>query len=148
MQAQDVMTPDPACCRPQDTVRQAAQMMVDHDCGCVPIIDDQRRVEGVVTDRDLATRGLAAGKGPDTPLREVMSTPAVCCTPDADVDTVAAMMADNQVRRVPVTDRDQRLVGILAQADLATHAGQVGADQVGATVAEVSEETDAPSTVD
>lgn len=147
MQAQDLMTPDPACCRGKDTARQATQMMIDHDCGCVPIIDEQRHVEGVVTDRDLALRGLAAGKGPDTPLREVLSSPAVCCTPKADTETLAAMMGDNQIRRIPVIDDGGRLLGIVAQADLATYADQVGVDEVGATVAEVSEETDSPSTV-
>lgn len=147
MNAQQVMTSDPACCGPDATARDAARQMIDHDCGCLPVIDDDRNVTGVVTDRDLATRGLAEGKGPDTPVREMMSSPAVCCGTGTDTTEVAEMMAQHQVRRVPVVDGDDRLVGMVAQADLARQ-GDVDAGAVAGTVAQVSEPTGDSRSVD
>lgn len=140
MNAQQIMTSDPACCGPDTIAREAARQMVDRDCGCLPVVDDDRKVTGVVTDRDLATRGLAEGKGADTPVAEVMSSPAVCCGTGTDTSEVAEMMAQHQVRRVPVVDGDDRLVGMVGQADLARQA-DVDASADSDTVAEVSQPT-------
>ena len=73
MRARDIMTREPQCCRREDTARRAAEVMRDCDCGVVPVIDEARRVIGIVTDRDLAIRGIAAGKGPDTRLADLMT---------------------------------------------------------------------------
>src|SRR5688572_7207475 len=75
MRVADIMTPEPACCTPDSTAGEAATLMKDHDCGSIPVIENQgnRRLVGVVTDRDLAIRGLAAGKGPETLVRELMT---------------------------------------------------------------------------
>lgn len=121
MKARDIMTPHPACVTPSDTAQRVAQLMKEHDCGCLPVVspDDQSRLLGMVTDRDLALRGIAQGKGPDTPVRELMTPDVQACPPEAKLDEVEKVMADRQVRRVPVVDGDQHVMGIIAQADLA-----------------------------
>jgi CBS domain-containing protein len=121
MRAQDLMTLSPACVTPGDEVRKVAQLMADNDCGCVPVVDagDNRRVVGVITDRDITVRGIARGRGPDTKVSELMTRNAECCLPDDDVEAVGRLMADKQVRRVVVVDDDGYCVGIVAQADLA-----------------------------
>ncbi|MGQ0639335.1 MAG: CBS domain-containing protein [Gemmatimonadaceae bacterium] len=121
MRAQDLMTLSPACVTPDDDVRKVAQLMADNDCGCVPVVDtgDNRRVLGVITDRDIAIRGIAMGKGPHTKVSELMTREAECCLPDDEVSAVERVMADKQVRRVVIVDDDGYCVGIVAQADLA-----------------------------
>jgi CBS domain-containing protein len=119
MEAHEIMTRDPACCTPDHTVQDAARMMQDHDCGCIPVVDTTRRLVGVVTDRDLACRCLAAGLGPDTSVAEVMSLSPSCCAPDDDVQYVERIMEERQVRRVPVVDAHGECVGMVSQADVA-----------------------------
>lgn len=147
MRVRNVMTTDPGCCGARDSAREAARQMIDYHAGLIPVIDAERKLVGVVTDRDLATRGIVAGKGPDTPVEEMMSSSVVCCQPDDNAGVAAEMMADRQVRRIPVVDDDQRIVGIVVQADLAQRA-DVDADLLGDTVSEVSAPTDVSSTVD
>jgi CBS domain-containing protein len=121
MKAQDLMTPSPACCTPEDSVQRAAQLMEDNDCGCIPVIAgrDDSRVIGVITDRDIAVRGVAKGKGPDTRVRDLMTRDPFCLSADADVKDVERVMAERQVRRVVVVDAGRSCVGMIAQADLA-----------------------------
>ena len=119
MRAKDIMTKNPECCRRDDTARQAAQVMRDRDCGCLPIVDDAGRVVGIVTDRDLAVRGIASGKDPDTKLNDLMTPVAACCGPDDDLRDVEKKMAELQVRRIPIVDGGGRCVGIVSQADIA-----------------------------
>jgi CBS domain-containing protein len=121
MKAQDLMTAGPACCTPDDRAERAAQLMADNDCGSIPVIADRNdsRVVGVLTDRDIAVRGVAKGKGPDTRVRDLMTPDPFCCSTDADVKDVERVMAERQVRRVVVVDGGGRCVGVIAQADLA-----------------------------
>ena len=121
MRAQDLMTMSPACVTADEPVRRVAQLMAEHDCGCIPVVDasDNRRVVGVITDRDIAVRGTAQGKGPDTSVRELMTPDPQCCLPDDELQAVERVMADQQVRRVIIVDDDGYCVGIVAQADLA-----------------------------
>jgi len=121
MKAQELMTASPACCTPDDTAERVAQLMADNDCGCIPVVVGQKdsHVVGVITDRDIATRGVAKGKGPETRVRDLMTPDPFCCSADADVRDVEGVMADRQVRRVVVVDGDGRCVGIIAQADVA-----------------------------
>ena len=146
MNAREIMTADPACCTPQDTARDAARKMVEHDCGCLPVVDDMgaKHIVGVVTDRDLAARGLAEGKGADTPVRDLMSASPSCCTPESDLGEVERIMAERQVRRVPVIDAEDRVVGMIAQADLARAGRGVDDREVGQTVERISEPTNEP----
>jgi CBS domain-containing protein len=113
------MTRDPACCRPDQTARDAAQVMRDRDCGCVPIVDDAGTVVGIVTDRDLAVRAIATGKESTTKLNDLMTASASCCGPDDDLRDVEQKMAELQIRRIPIVDAGGRCLGIISQADIA-----------------------------
>lgn len=121
MKASDIMTPHPACVTPADSAERVAQLMVEHDCGALPVVSshDDHRLMGMVTDRDLAVRGLAQGKGPDTPVHDLMTSDPRSVAPDAKLDEVEKVMAEQRVRRLPVTATDGHVVGIIAQADLA-----------------------------
>lgn len=122
MQVREIMTENPACCRRETSMQEAAKLMVDCDCGEIPVIDDNEKLVGVVTDRDLACRGLAQGKGPDTPVQDVMSRQVVTVTPETDVQDCIDKMERNQIRRVPVVDENGSCCGIVAQADIARRA--------------------------
>jgi CBS domain-containing protein len=114
------MTPQPACCTPDDTARDVATVMRDRDCGAVPIIDQSSaRLLGIVTDRDIAVRGIAAGSGADTRVGDLMTASPLCCTELDHLDKVERLMSTHQIRRMPVVDADGCCVGIIAQADLA-----------------------------
>jgi CBS domain-containing protein len=118
MRIQDAMTKDVHIIAPHQTVREAAGRMAEIDAGALPVAENDRLV-GMITDRDIAVRGVAQGKGPETPVRDVMS-PEVCyCFEDQELDEVAANMADVKIRRLPVVNRDKRLVGIVSLADIA-----------------------------
>lgn len=141
MLAKDLMTREPACCTPSDTARHAARVMQENDCGSVPIVDDREsnRVVGVVTDRDLAMRGTAMGKGPDTLLSELMTPDPECCKADDNIDVVERTMTDRQLRRVIIVDSDRRCVGIVAQADIALASKSIGTGDVARIVESISE---------
>jgi CBS domain-containing protein len=119
MRARDIMTRDPQTLRREDTARRAAEVMRDQDCGVIPVVDDARRVIGIVTDRDLTIRAIAAGKGSDTRLNELMTPMAQCCAADDDLRDVERKMAELQVRRIPIVDAGGRCLGIISQADIA-----------------------------
>jgi CBS-domain-containing membrane protein len=93
--------------------------MRDRDCGCVPIVNDAGSVIGIVTDRDLAVRGVATGKESTTKLYDLMTPAASCCGPDDDLRDVEQKMAELQVRRIPIVDASGRCLGIISQADIA-----------------------------
>jgi CBS domain-containing protein len=137
----EMMTPDPTCCTPDSTARQAALLMKEHDCGSIPVVENasSKRLVGTVTDRDLAIRGLAAGNGPETPVRELMTPEPITCAPEDEVEVVREVMVAQQVRRVPVVDRDGRVVGIVSQADLALEEGAASDREVGRIVEAISE---------
>ena len=119
MKIRDVMTRTAQLTSPDDTLRHAAQMMKECDCGVLPVADGDRLV-GMITDRDIAVRGIADGKGPDTKVRDVMMTDEVMyCFDDDGIQQVCQNMAEIQVRRLPVVSRDKRLVGIVSLSDLA-----------------------------
>ncbi len=141
MRVRDIMTPDPAFGTPDSTARDVALLMKDHDCGSIPIVEkrDSKRLVGTVTDRDLAVRGIAAGKGPDTPVRELMTEGPVSCSPDDEVEIVREVMVSQLVRRVPVVDEDGNLVGIVAQADIAREEGAASDQEVGRIVEAISD---------
>lgn len=122
MRVNEAMTRDVRVASPTDTLRDVARTMADIDAGAVPIGDNDRLV-GMITDRDIAVRAVAMGKGPDTQVQEIMSSEVLYCYEDDDIDDVAENMADVQVRRLPVVNRDKRLVGIIALADIADREG-------------------------
>ena len=119
MQVKDAMTPEVQLASPTHTIRQAALLMGDCDCGMLPVADKDSLV-GTITDRDIAIRAVALGKGPDTPVSEVMTSEQVLyCYEDEELAHVAKNMADEQVRRLPVVNREKRLVGIISFGDVA-----------------------------
>lgn len=140
MRVRDIMTPDPANCTPESTARDAAVLMREHDCGSIPVVDSRQsnRLIGMVTDRDLAIRGLAVGKGPDTPVGELMTGAPVTCGPEDEVEIVREVMVARLVRRVPVVDGNGGLVGIVAQADIAREEGAASDQEVGRIVEAIS----------
>lgn len=117
----EVMTRDVATISPEQSIQQAAQLMETLDVGSLPVCDGELLV-GILTDRDIAIRAVSAGKSPDTPVAGIASGPVTWCFEDDDIEDVRQKMADIQIRRVPVLDREKHLVGILALGDLATSA--------------------------
>lgn len=118
--ARDVMTPDPACCAPHTPLDQVAQLMVENNCGEIPVIDVTDQPIGVVTDRDIVCRVVAQGKNPVGYTAETcMSQPVVPVRSDATLDEVISTMERHQIRRVPVVDDHGCCAGIIAQADVA-----------------------------
>ena len=142
MKAQDVMTSNPACCNPSSTVQEAALLMVDNDCGQIPVVDDSGALVGVVTDRDIACRCVAKGNSSDQRVEEVMTSSPVTVTADASVDECCTKMEGNQVRRLPVVDDEGKCCGIVAQADIARSAAE---KETGDLVREVSEASSEPA---
>jgi len=131
----DVMTPNPRTIEPSTPIVEAARLMAQEDIGPVPIVEGER-VVGILTDRDVATRVVAEGKDPQTTTAgEIASKQLVTIDPDQDLEEAARLMAQHQVRRLPVCEEDGRLVGIVAQADIAAEAPE---QQTGQVVQEIS----------
>jgi CBS domain-containing protein len=118
MKVKETMTTNVRIANPDQTIREAAQAMAEVDSGVLPVGENDRLV-GMITDRDIAVRGVGQGKGPDTRVRDVMTDHVDYCFEDQDVDEVTKNMADIKVRRLPVLNRDKRLVGIISLGDLA-----------------------------
>jgi CBS domain-containing protein len=135
MSIRDVMTKDPRTVTTGSTVAEAARLMRDQDTGVVPIVEGEKLI-GVITDRDIAVTVVAGGKDPQsTKVDEAASKNLVTVDPQQDLDEALRLMAEHQVRRLPVTEEDGRLVGIIAQADVARHAG---AKKTGEVVEDIS----------
>jgi CBS domain-containing protein len=118
MKVKEAMTRDVRLVRPDQTIREAAHLMAELDIGCLPVEENDRMV-GMITDRDIAVRAVSEGRGPETSVREVMSRDVKYCYDDQSVEEVTSNMADIRVRRLPVVNRNKRLVGILSLGDLA-----------------------------
>lgn len=118
MNISKVMTRDAKLTSPNDTLQDAAKLMKACDCGVLPVADGDRLV-GMITDRDIAVRCIAEGKGPNTKVRDAMTQDVKYCFEDEDISHVCANMSEIQVRRLPVMDRNKRLVGIVSLSDLA-----------------------------
>lgn len=123
MRVSEAMTREVRIADPGQTIRDVAIIMQEIDVGVVPVGENDRLV-GIITDRDITIRAVALGKGPDTPVREVMSQDVKYCFDDEDMEHVAQNMGDIQVRRLPVVNREKRLVGIVSLADVALVEGR------------------------
>jgi CBS domain-containing protein len=128
MKVSEVMTRDVQTVRPDQSARDAASFMLRADAGSIPVTDGDRLV-GMITDRDIAVRGVAEGRGPDTPVRDLMTDDVVTARIDDDTDDIAARMCDAQVRRLPVIDDQERLCGIVSLGDLSREGDDSAADQ-------------------
>lgn len=142
MKARDLMTENPECLSEGDTIQRAAQLMRELNVGMVPVVDDSssRRLRGVITDRDITVRHVAEGhdSGQCRVSDEMTRDQLYTVTPDDDTDTIMSRMKEGQVRRVPVVEND-RIVGMVAQADLAVRTPQGEAEEVERTVERISE---------
>ena len=123
MRVSEAMTRDVRIASPRQSIREVATIMGQIDAGVMPVGDNDRLV-GMITDRDIAVRAVAAGKGPETPVQEVMSQEVKYCYDDEELEHVAKNMAEIRVRRLPVVNRDKRLVGILSLGDVAVSEGE------------------------
>jgi CBS domain-containing protein len=135
MQVSEAMSSDVKIASPDQSIRDAARMMAQLDCGSLPVGENDRLV-GMITDRDIAVRAVAAGKSPNTAVHEIMSSEVKYCFEDDDLDEVANNMADIKVRRLPVLNRDKRLVGIVSLGDIAL---TEGAGSAGSALCGISE---------
>lgn len=145
MNVKDMMTADPACCTPDTSLPEVARMMVDNDCGEIPVVDNKstKLPVGVVTDRDIVCRTIAKDLNPlDLAVGDCMSTPAVTVTPDMSLEECCKIREEKLIRRVPVVDDRGSCIGIVALADVALHTGK---NVAGHIVREVSEPTAAAS---
>jgi CBS domain-containing protein len=130
MRVSEAMTREVRVATPGQSIRDVAKIMSEIDAGVLPVGDNDRLV-GMITDRDIAIRAVALGKGPDTPVRDVMSTEQVLfCYEDEELDHVAKNMASEQVRRLPVVNREKRLVGIVSLGNLAQSEGRAASKAV------------------
>jgi CBS domain-containing protein len=123
----EVMTNNPVCCLPNDSVAKAAGLMKSRDIGSIPVIENEQtqKLVGIVTDRDLALKVVAQGRDPKTTKVEaVMTHNVVTCRADDDLQKALDAMAEHQLRRIPVVNNDNKIVGIIAQADVATRVDQ------------------------
>lgn len=147
MQVREVMTSNPACCTPDTSLQEVASLMAEHDCGCIPVVEDlqNKKPVGMITDRDIALRGVATGKDVGSmTAADCMTGSVVSVKPDDSVDDCCRVMEEHQVRRVAVVDEHGSCCGMVAQADVALHTTGQTADMV----REVSQPTDSPSNVD
>jgi CBS domain-containing protein len=138
MNVQEVMTPDPACCTSDASLQEVAKMMVDNDCGCIPVVDkaESKIPIGMITDRDITIRTVAEGKNPlDLKVSDAMTANAFSVTPETSLEDCCNLMESHQVRRVAVVDGSGACCGIIAQADIALNAKD---DKTAEVVQEVS----------
>ena len=147
MQVKEVMTADPVCCTPDTPIPVVARMMVDNDCGEIPVVEDKasKLPIGVITDRDIVCRVVAKDINPQgTIATDCMTKPCVTVTPDMSIEECCRIMEENQIRRVPVVDERGSCCGIVALADIAL---QTKKNVAGEVVKEVSEPTKSASAV-
>ncbi len=124
---ESVMTKNPTCCQPTDTVMKVAQWMKRENIGSIPVIEDDkmRKLIGIVTDRDLALKVVGQGSDPKTiQVGSVMTHKLVTCRPEDDLQKAVNLMSEHQLRRIPIVDNDNKILGIIAQADVATRVNQ------------------------
>jgi CBS domain-containing protein len=120
MNVSELMTKNAMTCRPDQPLHHAAQIMWDHDCGCVPVVDDFNTIQGMITDRDVCMAALMQGRSlSEIPIGSAMSRAIYGCAPSDDVDKAAELMRARQVRRVPVLDAEGHVLGVLSLGDFA-----------------------------
>lgn len=133
MQIKEIMTENPACCTPQSRLEDAARLMVDFDCGEIPVVDDFTTgvPVGVITDRDIVCLTIGKGLNPlDMTVSDCMSTPLVSVMPDHTLDECYRLLEENQIRRVPVVDAGGKCIGIVSLADIARHVSRADSGKI------------------
>jgi CBS domain-containing protein len=123
MNIQEIMSKPAVTCRPSDTLNIAAQLMWQHDCGAIPVVNDDNSVVGMITDRDICMATYTRGSAPQAiQISDAMAKQVFSCHPDESLDAAERLMSDNQIRRIPVVDGDNRPVGLLSLNDIARYA--------------------------
>jgi CBS domain-containing protein len=147
MKAKDIMTPQPVSCAPHDSAQKAARLMVEHDCGVIPIVEGaDRRLAGIVTDRDLSNAVVAEGKDAGTVrLKECMTGQVIAANEDDDTEILLNLMVENQIRRIPVCDKDDRLVGIVSIGDIIRQQSDIRPERIVRVLEEICSRTGLPS---
>ncbi len=133
MLVKDIMTENPVCCTADTNLQDVAKMMLDNDCGAVPVVEsnNHKRPIGVVTDRDITIRTVAKGDNPlNMTAKSVMTKNVITATPDMSVEDCVDLMEKNQIRRIPVIDENGDCVGMVAQADIAVRADESDAEDL------------------
>jgi CBS domain-containing protein len=133
MTVRDIMTENPACCTPDSNLQEVAKMMLDNDCGAIPVCEDMNNGKplGVITDRDITVRTVAKGENPlEMTAESVMTKNVVTVTPETSVSECVGLMEENQLRRILVVDNDGKCVGMVAQADIAVKTENEAEDMV------------------
>jgi len=141
MQVKEIMTVDPACCLPQDSLESAVKLMIDFDCGEIPVVEDREGLMtiGVITDRDVVCRTVGRGLNPlEMTVEDCMSTPVISVKPEDTLDHCYMTMEENQIRRVPVLDAAGKCIGIVSLADIALNVSKADSGEV---LQEVSAQT-------
>jgi CBS domain-containing protein len=141
MLVEEIMTKNPACCTSDTGLQEVAKMMVDNDCGCIPVVDSeaQKKPIGMITDRDITIRTVAEGKNPlDLTAADAMSNDAVTVTPDTSVEDCSNLMEDKQIRRVAVVDANGGCCGMVALADVVNYVGHRDTSELIKEVSEAS----------
>ena len=141
MFVKEIMTTEPACCPPDAKLQDVARMMVDNDCGCIPVVEnkDSKVPIGMITDRDITTRIVAEGKNPlELTAADAMSAAVITVTPETTLDVCCSLMEENQLRRLAVVDADGSCCGMISQADIATNASKAKTAEVVQEVSKAS----------
>lgn len=135
MEVKECMSTKVCYCTPQSSVKDVAKLMCDNHVGCVPVCNDDNCVVGVITDRDVILRTIACDKDAcNTKVTDIMTTNPCCCSPETKIDEATKLMSNLQIRRIPVCDNNNKIVGILSLGDLAHHDKEVGPSDVCATL--------------
>lgn len=135
MKINECMCKDVCCVKPDCNVYDAARIMCEHHIGCIPVCNDEKCVVGILTDRDIVLRTVACNKdSKNTPVSEIMTTDVCTCKSDEDICNAQNIMANNQVRRLPVVDENNKVIGILTMGDLAHNDIQIGKEDVCTTI--------------
>ena len=131
MDVKDCMSTKVCFCTPNSSVKDAAKLMCDNHVGCIPVCNDENCVVGVITDRDIILRAIACDKDAcKTKVTDIMTCNPCCCSPNTTIDEATKVMSNLQIRRMPVCDSNNKIVGILTLGDLAHHDKEIGAKEV------------------
>ena len=139
MKVKEVMSSNPVCCLPSDSAQRVAQIMCEENVGSIPVVTDQesRKLVGMITDRDLCCSVIAEGLDPKvSAIEKFMTLNPVTCRDGENIENCERLMQEHQIRRIPIVDADEHVIGIVAQADLAL---KDKSERVSKTVAEISE---------
>lgn len=131
MDVKECMSTKVCFCTPNSSVKDAAKLMCDNHVGCIPVCNDDNCIVGVITDRDVILRSIACDKNVEnTKVTDIMTCNPCCCSPETSVDEAQNLMSNLQIRRIPVIDNNNKIVGILSLGDLAHHGKNVGEDEI------------------